>query len=228
VEIPGVKRGDLEKLQELLAAAGTENVQLGPKARTVTACQGLDVCKWGCVSTYSLAVELTGRYYGRPLPAKFKIGVTGCRNNCLKIEENDVGIKGAMLVELERGLCQGCGACVKACRARALAAPGDGEAPAIDRAKCLSCGRCVKVCPDGAWTGRPAYEVYFGGNFGNGSSVGRALLPLVESREALVKAIDAAVDFYQANGKPGQRFRAVAEQAGWDSLAKAAASAAGL
>ncbi|MFR0781422.1 MAG: hypothetical protein ACLSHP_00200 [Coprococcus sp.] len=29
------------------------------------------------------------------LPHKFKFGVTGCQNNCLKAEENDVGIKGA-------------------------------------------------------------------------------------------------------------------------------------
>ena len=39
-----------------------------------------------------LAKELDDRYFARELPHKFKFGITGCQNNCLKAEENDVGI----------------------------------------------------------------------------------------------------------------------------------------
>ena len=222
VEIPDVALGDLESVQAILAESGTRNVTLGPKARTVTACQGTDTCKWACINTYGLAVELTDRYYGRPLPSKFRLGVTGCRNNCMKIEENDLGVKGAMIVEWDKGPCDLCGACAKACRVAAIEV---GDALSHDPEKCLSCGRCVRSCPTGAWTGRPAYNVFFGGRFGNGSDAGRQLLPIIESRETLVKALDAAVDFYGANGRPGQRFRSVVETVGWDSLARTVSDA---
>jgi dissimilatory sulfite reductase (desulfoviridin) alpha/beta subunit len=32
------------------------------------------------------------RYFGKELSHKFKIGITGCKNSCLKAEENDLGI----------------------------------------------------------------------------------------------------------------------------------------
>jgi dissimilatory sulfite reductase (desulfoviridin) alpha/beta subunit len=222
VEIPNVRLESLEELQALLARSGTRNVILGPKVRTVTACQGVDTCKWGCIGTFDLALELTDRYYGQPLPSKFRLGVTGCRNNCMRIEENDLGIKGAMLVEWTREPCDLCGACAKACRAGAIKVDGALD---FDRSKCLSCGRCVRSCHTGAWSGRPSYNVFFGGRFGNSSDSGRQLLPIIEDRATLIKALDAAVDFYGANGLPGQRFRTVIERVGWDVLARTVAAA---
>jgi dissimilatory sulfite reductase (desulfoviridin) alpha/beta subunit len=218
VEIPNVKLEDLEPLKSVLNVGGSENCVLGPKVRTVNACQGQDTCKWGCIQTYSLAVELTDRYYGRELPTKFKLGVTGCRNNCMKVEENDLGIKGGMLVEWSKENCVFCGACEKICRAGALAVSDDNVV--FDRSKCLNCGRCANTCPTGSWSGQPAYNVYFGGNFGNGSEVGRQLLSPIVGREKLILVLDAALDFFKENGQPGQRFRSVVERLGWESLNK--------
>jgi dissimilatory sulfite reductase (desulfoviridin) alpha/beta subunit len=207
-----------------LAAAGTENVQLGPKVRTVTAGQGFDTRKWGCLRTYPLALELTNRFYGLKPPVKFKLGVTGCRNNCMKVEGNDLGIKGAMLVELDPESCQACGERLKVSRGGALIM---GEkAPVIDRSKRLSCGRCLKVCPSSAFSGLVAYDVYFGGNFGNGSMTGRKILPLVDNRKVLFKILDAAVDFFQERGQSGQRFRSVIRRVGREALAKVVSEAA--
>ena len=112
VEIPNVRYEDLEEAKAALAKGGAETCLLGPRVRTVTACQGLDTCKWGCLETQPLAQELTDRYYGRQLPSKFKLGVTGCRNNCMKVEENDLGIKGGMKVEWSKAPCRACGDCV--------------------------------------------------------------------------------------------------------------------
>lgn len=99
IEIPFIKVEDLEKVKEELAAGGVQTGVCGPRVRTVTACQGSEICPSGCIDTYTLAKELDERYFGRELPHKFKFGVTGCQNNCLKAEENDVGIKGGMTVE---------------------------------------------------------------------------------------------------------------------------------
>ena len=225
LEIPNVAFEDLDALKETLAAGGAQSCVLGPKVRSVNACQGFDTCKWGLIQTQSLAEELTARYYGRPLPAKFKLGVTGCRNNCLKVEENDLGVKGGMAVAWDKSLCKACGECPKVCRGAALKM--DGEALSFDPGKCVGCGRCVKVCPEKAWTGAPGYNVYFGGNFGNGAQTGRQLLPLIGSRESLIKALDAAVDFFAQNGRPGQRFRSVVESAGWEALAQKVSGAMG-
>ena len=67
-----------------------------------------------------IAKKLDERYFARELPHKFKFGVTGCQNNCLKAEENDVGIKGATKVQWKEDACISCGVCVKACRTGAI------------------------------------------------------------------------------------------------------------
>ena len=75
----------------------------GPRVRTVTAVRVLRFVLAGCIDTYSLAKKLDEHYFGRELPHKFKFGVTGCQNNCLKAEENDIGIKGGMEVGMGKG-----------------------------------------------------------------------------------------------------------------------------
>ena len=94
IEIPFIKVEDINVVKEKLAKGGVGTGVCGPRVRTVTACQGSEICPSGCIDTYTLAKELDERYFGRELPHKFKFGVTGCQNNCLKAEENDVGIKG--------------------------------------------------------------------------------------------------------------------------------------
>ena len=98
VEIPFIKLEDIDVVKEELAEGGCKPGVCGPRVRTVTACQGNAVCPSGNIDTQDIAKKLDERYFGRELPHKFKFGVTGCRNNCLKAEENDVGIKGATKV----------------------------------------------------------------------------------------------------------------------------------
>ena len=64
----------------------------------------------------------------KELPHKFKFGITGCQNNCLKSEENDLGIKGGIKVDWRESDCIGCGVCVKACRQGAITLE-DGKFP---------------------------------------------------------------------------------------------------
>ena len=117
VEIPFVKLDDVEEVKEELAKGGCKPGVCGPRVRTVTACQGNQICPSGNIDTYDIAKKLDARYYARELPHKFKFGVTGCQNNCLKAEENDVGIKGAMVVEWDEPSCIMCGS-RRAVRAR--------------------------------------------------------------------------------------------------------------
>ena len=161
IEIPFIRFEDIEEVRAELAKGGVNPGVCGPRVRTVTACQGSEVCPSGCIDTYSVAKELNEHYFGRELPHKFKFGVTGCQNNCLKAEENDLGIKGGMEVTCDHDACIHCNVCVKACREGALSVQ-DGQI-AIDRDKCNYCGRCVKSCPVDAWHGESGYIVSFGG-----------------------------------------------------------------
>jgi dissimilatory sulfite reductase (desulfoviridin) alpha/beta subunit len=221
VEIPFIKLADIERVKAELEAGGVNTGVCGPRVRTVTACQGSEICPSGCVDTYPLALEISERYFGRELPHKFKFGVTGCVNNCLKAEENDIGVKGGYTVEWKKEACNFCGVCVKACREAAIvqcaAANGDSEM-LLDESKCNNCGRCAKSCPADAWVGKPGYVLSFGGTFGNLIAKGEQFLPIIRDRETLFRVADAALDFFDRHAKPGERFRLAVERTGWNTF----------
>ena len=191
VEIPYIKLDDVEEVKEELAKGDVSPGVCGPRVRTITACQGNKVCPGGNIDSYDIAKKLDERYFARELPHKFKFGVTGCQNNCLKAEENDVGIKGAKIVSWDEPSCIMCGVCVKACRTGAISIE-DGKIK-LDADKCNYCGRCEKACPTDAWKGETGYIVSFGGLFGNTIHKGEEMLPVVKSEEQLFRITDAAV-----------------------------------
>lgn len=216
IEIPFIHVDQLAEVKEALAKGGVKTGVCGPRVRTVTACQGSEICPSGCIDTYTLAKELDERYFGRELPHKFKFGVTGCQNNCLKAEENDVGIKGGMEVSYKEDACIGCGVCVKACRQDALSMV-DGKI-VLDETKCNKCARCVKSCPTDAWEGTPGYIVSFGGTFGNFVFKGEELVPIIKDKETLFRVTDAAIEYFEENAKPSERFRKTLERLGEEGL----------
>lgn len=212
IEIPFIRFEDIEEVKAELLKGGVKPGVCGPRVRTVTACQGSEVCPSGCIDTYELAKELDKRYFGRELPHKFKFGVTGCQNNCLKAEENDLGVKGGMVVSYDKAACINCGVCVKACREGALTATEDGIV--LDAQKCNNCGRCVKSCPVDAWKGERGYIVSFGGLFGNKIYKGENIVPIIKDKETLFRVADAAIKFFEDNAKAGERFRLTLQRVG--------------
>jgi len=219
VEIPFIKLADVETVKAELEAGGVNTGVCGPRVRTVTACQGSEICPSGCIGTYLLAREISERYFGRELPHKFKFGVTGCVNNCLKAEENDLGVKGGYTVTWLKDVCTLCGVCVKACREDAITQTANEVL--LDESKCNNCGRCVKACPVDAWKGEPGYTLSFGGTFGNLIAKGEQFLPVIRDKETLFRVADAALDFFDQHGKPSERFRVTIDRTGWDNFRKA-------
>ncbi len=218
IEIPFIKFEDIDEVKAELALGGCKLGVCGPRVRTVTACQGNTICPSGNIDAYKIALELDKRYYARELPHKFKFGVTGCQNNCLKAEENDFGIKGASDVHWEKDKCIFCGVCEKACRTDAIKIEKDNII--LDADKCNYCGRCEKSCPTGAWEGESSYIVSFGGLFGNTIYKGDSFLPLIKSEEQLYHIADAAIQFFDDNAKPGERFKFAIDRVGHDKFQK--------
>lgn len=216
VEIPFIKLDDIEQVKNALAEGGVEPGVCGPRVRTVTACQGEAICPSGCIDTYALAKELDERYFARELPHKFKFGITGCQNNCLKSEENDLGIKGGIKVKWRESDCINCGVCEKACRTGAITIT-DGKIT-LDESRCNFCGRCVKSCPTEAWDTVHGYIVSFGGLFGNSINKGETIIPFIEDKAKLLEICDAAIQFFAENAKPSERFKYTLDRVGKDKF----------
>ncbi|HOQ36256.1 MAG TPA: 4Fe-4S binding protein [Acetivibrio sp.] len=218
IEIPFIKLQDIETVKKELSEAGLQPGACGPRVRTVTACQGSVICPSGLINTTELAREFDERYYARELPHKFKLGITGCRNNCLKAEENDLGVKGGMMPNWVKDKCIYCGLCQAVCPAKVIEVNKQKKELTFNEKGCIYCGKCVKVCPTSAWEGKGGFIVYFGGLFGNKIAIGKQLLPIIFSKEDLHKVIEATLAFFEEHGKPGERFGNTLDRVGWDLL----------
>ena len=111
-----------------------------------------------------------------------------------------------------------CGVCVKACREGAITME-DGKIQ-LEQSKCNYCGRCQKACPTDAWKGESGYLVSFGGLFGNQIHKGQTLLPVITDKEQLFRVTDAAIQFFDDNANPSERFQFTIERVGEDKFKK--------
>lgn len=220
IEIPFIKLGDVETVKKELSEAGLQPGASGPRVRTITACQGCTICSSGLIDTTSLAKEFDERYYARELPHKFKLGITGCRNNCLKAEENDLGVKGGMKPDWVESKCTFCGLCEAACCEKSITVDKKEKALAFNESTCKHCGRCVKACPTKAWIGQSGFVVYFGGLFGNKIAIGKQLFPIIFTTDVLHKVVETTLEFFKKHGRQSERFRNTLDRVGWELLQK--------
>jgi dissimilatory sulfite reductase (desulfoviridin) alpha/beta subunit len=90
----------------------------------------------------------------------------------------------------------------------------------MDESKCNHCGRCVKACPADSWDYEPGYIVSFGGLFGNKIYKGEEIVPIIKDKETLFRVADAAINFFENNAKPGERFRLTLQRVGEEEFRK--------
>jgi dissimilatory sulfite reductase (desulfoviridin) alpha/beta subunit len=228
VEIPFIALEDIEAVKKELAGGGVNVGVCGPRVRTITACQGSGVCPSAAIETTELAGELDERYFGQELPHKFKIGITGCKNNCLKAEENDLGIKGGIFPEWDKGACTFCGLCEAACPVKLIAVDKEKRNLSFNEKGCVYCGKCVKGCPADAWKGKNGYLLSFGGMFGNEIKKGLQLLPLLFDKALVFRAADTVIKFYRDNAKSGERLGKTLTRIGAEGLKKELGEAVGV
>lgn len=188
-EIVGIPFDRIDEACEYAQSHGLSFGGTGAKIRPVTACKGT-TCVYGNYDTQALARELHEKYYMGwskvQLPHKFKIGIGGCPNSCMKPSLNDFGIEGHRTPNFDPNICRGCKICAveKACPSRA-AHVVNGKLSIDDN--CLQCGVCTGKCPFKAVSHESdtVYRIYVGGTWGKTTRMGTPLSHYVSHNEIL-------------------------------------------
>ena len=152
-----------------------------------------------------------------PIAHKFKIAVGGCPNSCAKPSLNDIGIVGQLIPRPLPEICRHCKVCqvINTCPVDACHVPPNDFT--IDLEKCINCGLCIPACPfDAVEEATRGYKIYIGGRWGKAINIGRPLDAMIEREEALFEIIENALQFYQENGKPKERFALMIDRIGFD------------
>lgn len=205
VEIHNIDVNNLQAAREELEQSGIVLGVCGPRGRGIVACPGSATCTSGIIETKELAAELDAAYFRRQAPHKFKIGISGCANNCSKPVENDIGVMGGVLPGWNREACISCRLCVSICPNKAI--QERDKAFLLDENKCLLCGLCISNCPVSAWKAlKTGYTLYLGGTMGKRPRLGTKAGVLIESKEELLGSIKRAFEFYLAHGQKKERF----------------------
>lgn len=215
IEIPYIRYEDIPAVREALEAVGLKTGGTGKRVRPIVSCKGT-ICTHGLYDTQGLCAEIHKRFFAREMPGKCKIGVTGCPNNCIKAQLNDIGVVGCMRPAFEVANCANCGLCAKACPAKALKMV-DGKLQ-FDPKTCVDCGTCVKTCPNDAIA--PLYHgvrIYVGGRFGRSWRVGTPI-DRVFKPEEVPDVIEKLLAWYVDNANSGERISGVVDRLGMDAV----------
>ena len=223
-EIVGIPFDKIDEASAFLAENGLYFGGTGAKIRPITACKGT-TCVYGNIDTHKIAASLHDKFYiemnSVKLPHKFKIGVGGCPNSCMKPSLNDFGVEGHKIPQYNADKCRGCAKCAveSACPVKA-AKVENGKLVISD--KCITCGVCVGKCPFEAVAheGKQAFKIFVGGTWGKSSRNGTPLSKLV-SEEEIYPLLEKSILWYRENGYQKERFGLAIDRIGIEKFEEA-------
>ncbi|GFN36680.1 (4Fe-4S)-binding protein [Tepidimicrobium xylanilyticum] len=222
IEVPGIPYDKIEDFRAYIAKEGLETGGTGSKVRPIVACKAT-TCQYGLLDGYALSEEIHERFYNGysdvKLPHKFKIGVGGCPNNCIKPDLNDLGIIGQMLPIFDEELCNGCKKCpVEEFCPMDAAKVVDGKLN-IDKEICNNCGRCIGKCHfDAIEEGKAKFKITIGGRWGKKVNKGIAISKLFEDEEEVMTTIEKMILIYREQGITGERLADTIERIGFENI----------
>jgi len=204
---------ELEKIGQKVASCG-------PRVRVPTACGGCEYNPNGLTDTQKMADMVDKTFFGTPTPHKFKTSFSGCPIDCARTKEMDMGFQGVVDPTWEEESCTGCTICSEACKEDAIASDPDTGKPIFDPVKCLFCGDCIRACPTEAWKPkRYGHIVRIGGKHGRHPMEAVEVCSFLPD-EKVPEAIKMTIDWYNANGKRGERIGNALKRVGLDNYLK--------
>jgi dissimilatory sulfite reductase (desulfoviridin) alpha/beta subunit len=93
------------------------------------------------------------------------------------------------------------------------------DALSFDKARCWMCGKCAAACPSGAMGGTAGCVMTVGGTFGNTQRFGVRTGPLFSTEEAIFRALDLVLAFFEKHAAQGERLWKTLERVGIETLA---------
>lgn len=227
-EIVGIPFEKIPEAESFMADKGLYFGGTGAKVRPITACKGT-TCIYGNIDTQAIAKIIYDKFYigmrDVKLPHKFKIGVGGCPNSCMKPSLNDVGVEGCKAFAFNSDICRGCKKCLVAenCPSKAVTVV-NGKA-VVDESRCTKCGVCIGKCPFGAAPkeAESACRIFVGGTWGKTQRMGTRLSSLYACEE-IPAVIEKVMLWYKENGYVKERLGATIDRLGTDALEKAIAT----
>ncbi|MEG2788196.1 MAG: 4Fe-4S binding protein [Romboutsia sp.] len=221
LEIPGIKYEDIENTKEYLKKDNLVSGGTGSRVRPIVPCKGT-VCTFGLCDTQAIGTTLHKEFYEKwydvKLPHKFKIGIGGCPNNCVKPSLNDFGVIGQFVPDFDEDMCSGCKKCapMDTCKIGAISM-ADGKA-VIDRDKCNNCGLCIGKCHfDAIEEGKKGLKIYLGGKWGKTSRPGTPIAG-IHSEEEMMSILEKSILVYREQGKTGERFGNMIDRIGIENM----------
>lgn len=194
LEIPHVRAADLKKLAKGLEKNGTPVGSEKDEIVNIIACPGTERCKFANIDSVSLAKKIDVKLFGKEMPVKMRIAISGCPNACTSPMLNEIGIVGRIKpVRTNERLCTGCGNCVYYCKESAIKIKNGISV--LDENKCVQCGVCVQSCHyDLVKPEHRHYLITVGGRRGRHPRIGRNLLT-VETEEEVLFVIEKIIDW---------------------------------
>lgn len=191
IEIPHVQPENLIKVEKALAKNGTPIGSERDEIVNIIACPGTERCKYANIDTIALAEKIDAKLFGKEMPVKVRIAISGCPNACTSPWLNEIGIIGRVMPVRTPGMCTGCGTCTQYCKERAIRIR-NGMC-VLDPKKCVQCGVCIHSCPFGTIKAEHRhYLITVGGRRGRHPHVGRELIT-VEDAETVLATVEKIV-----------------------------------
>jgi dissimilatory sulfite reductase (desulfoviridin) alpha/beta subunit len=193
IEIPHVNPKSLKKIEKSLEKNGTPIGSERDEIVNIIACPGIERCKFANIDTINLAQKIDQKLFGKEMPVKMRIAISGCPNSCTSPMLNEIGIIGRIRPLRTEGLCTGCGTCVEYCKENAIVVKNGISV--LDPARCVQCGVCIQSCPfDLLKAEYRHYLVLVGGRRGRHPRIGRELLT-IENEDHVIYVIEKIVNW---------------------------------
>jgi dissimilatory sulfite reductase (desulfoviridin) alpha/beta subunit len=209
---------DLDRISQALGKNGTPIGSEKDEVVNITACPGLERCKYANVNTTTLAKRIDKRVFGKEMPVKMRIAISGCPNACTSPMLNEIGIIGRNKPIRTPGLCNGCGTCALYCKESAISIKNGVSI--LDPERCVQCGVCITSCPFNLIKpGGVHYLILVGGRRGRHPQLGKELIS-VENEEKVVEIVERIIQWVYRRAWSGRHLCDQLEDLQFDKIKK--------